>query len=487
MKTIARLILASLAASVALSACTKEIVAEKDDSSLQVESIRSISLSFGISTKTAITGFQPEFVQSDSILISNGVATDTCEVNIVEGAATINTYLHGVLKAVYPFNAALLQDNKIIDVIVPPVQSGKFSEANICMARMSKRDEDHLTFINKTAVLKFYVDTCIGVQSILIESDDAEISSGENPKKITVSAPENGTLYGVSGGPDKRICYATVKPGVKAKSLQFTSVTTSQEGQKVVRQSPSDSTLEMGKMYNAFIPYYIDLGDAGKWGYCNVGAFLPEEPGDYFAWGEVKGHSPSGGVFSFPENKPDDARYTSTWNGSKGFANCNTPYYDGGNYSSSKYSDSGLETLEAGDDAALSNWGSGWRMPTRSNMEALAAYEGSSWDNAKKGYCFGAEPNMVFLPVTGYGSGAAIKEGSEVYGVYWSSSLDAGDLFSDTGKAFILYFQNPNANSVPDIFEILSASTGSGIKSERVGRQNGCTIRPYFGGTSDAK
>lgn len=486
MKTIARLILASIAASVALGACTKEIVAEKDNSSLQGESIRSISLSFGALTKTAIEGFQPEFVQNDSILISNGVATDTCEVNFVGETATVNTYLHGVLTAVYPFNAALLQNNKIIDVIVPPVQSGKFSEANICMAKMSKRDEDRLTFINKTAVLKFYVDTCIGVRSILIESDDAEISSGENPKNITVSAPENGTLYGVSGGPDKRICYVSIKPGVKAKSLQFTSVTTSQEGQKVVRESPSDSTLEMGKMYNAFIPYYIDLGDAGKWGYCNVGAFLPEEPGDYFAWGEVKGHTPSGNVFTFPENNPDNARYTGTWNGSKGFANCNTPYFDNNDYSDSKYSDSKLEKLESEDDAAFCNWGSGWKMPTRSNLEALAAYEGSSWDNAKNGYCFGTESKMVFLPVTGCGSGTAIKEGSEVYGIYWSSSLDKGDLTSIPGNAFILYFQNPNANSTPDIFEILSATNSSEIETSGFGRQNGCTIRPFFG-VSEAK
>jgi hypothetical protein len=33
---------------------------------------------------------------------------------------------------------------------------------------------------------------------------------------------------------------------------------------------------------------YVDLGLSVKWATCNVGATKPEEPGDYFAWGETK-------------------------------------------------------------------------------------------------------------------------------------------------------------------------------------------------------
>lgn len=33
---------------------------------------------------------------------------------------------------------------------------------------------------------------------------------------------------------------------------------------------------------------YVDLGLSVKWATCNVGATKPEEPGDYFAWGETE-------------------------------------------------------------------------------------------------------------------------------------------------------------------------------------------------------
>lgn len=32
---------------------------------------------------------------------------------------------------------------------------------------------------------------------------------------------------------------------------------------------------------------YVDLGLSVKWASCNLGANSPEQPGDYYAWGET--------------------------------------------------------------------------------------------------------------------------------------------------------------------------------------------------------
>lgn len=291
-------------------------------------------------------------------------------------------------------------------------------------------------------------------------------------------------LYGISGDPDRRICYVAVRPG-NFTQLEFSSVTTSQTEytDNTVSRQVANVALDTNKIYNAFIPYYIVV-DGKKWGYCNVGAFLPEEPGDYFAWGEVSGHKyENNGWTNFPESNPDASRYTGGWDASKGFAECNTPYYDGSGYSDSKYSTAKKSILDLADDAASANWGDLWRMPTEAEMEVLAGYE-PGWDGAKKTYCFGNEPNKMMMPLTGYGDGSAIKEAS-VYGVYWSSSLDSeggGIIASTSGKAIYFYLQNSSSNNIPDALGILAAAGNSYIGTNGLYRHYGCAVRPIYQG-----
>lgn len=46
---------------------------------------------------------------------------------------------------------------------------------------------------------------------------------------------------------------------------------------------------------------YVDLGlpSGTLWATCNVGAYSPEEYGDYFAWGETKGYNAGKTDFSW--------------------------------------------------------------------------------------------------------------------------------------------------------------------------------------------
>ena len=50
-------------------------------------------------------------------------------------------------------------------------------------------------------------------------------------------------------------------------------------------QSNSQRRLSSQKINNHD---YVDLGLRVKWATCNIGASSPQEPGNYFAWGETK-------------------------------------------------------------------------------------------------------------------------------------------------------------------------------------------------------
>ena len=109
---------------------------------------------------------------------------------------------------------------------------------------------------------------------------------------------------------------------------------------------------------------YVDLGLPSRtlWATYNVGASLPEEYGNYFAWGETapkneytmenykffSGYSPIG-----PEHYVQLTKYV--WD--KDFGKVDGKY-----------------VLENADDAAYVNWGSDWHMPTIEQVEELAKY-----------------------------------------------------------------------------------------------------------------
>lgn len=123
---------------------------------------------------------------------------------------------------------------------------------------------------------------------------------------------------------------------------------------------------------------FVDLGLSVYWATCNVGADSPIGYGDYFAWGET---SPKQNytmvTYTFEENMD--------------------------NISGTRY------------DAARVNWGGGWRMPTKDEMQELL-------DKCKKDGCTFTGPNgkSIYLPKAG------MMDGSKGDGVgnnfyYWTA------------------------------------------------------------------
>ena len=101
----------------------------------------------------------------------------------------------------------------------------------------------------------------------------------------------------------------------------------------------------------------VDLGleSVTLWATCNLGAAIPWEYGDYYAWGET-------------ETK--DYYSEETYKYCKGSDETFTKYCYDAKYGHNGFTDA-LTTLEATDDAATTVLGAGWAMPTVANWEEL--------------------------------------------------------------------------------------------------------------------
>ena len=156
---------------------------------------------------------------------------------------------------------------------------------------------------------------------------------------------------------------------------------------------------------------YVDLGlpSGLKWATCNIGASNPEEYGDYFAWGEIE-----------TKNQYD-------------VTNCITMEVVN--------SSSGFKTIDRRDnfqDAAQTNWGYGWRVPTMVEMEELR--NKCTWNWISKNEVNGCEiigpnGNSIFLPASGYINGKEYEAVNES-GLYLTST-PYGD---DDDKSYMLFY-----------------------------------------------
>ncbi|MCQ2218706.1 MAG: hypothetical protein MJZ33_09555 [Paludibacteraceae bacterium] len=174
---------------------------------------------------------------------------------------------------------------------------------------------------------------------------------------------------------------------------------------------------------------YVDLGlpSGLKWATYNVGATKPEEYGDYFAWGETT-------------PQPESGYSWTTYKWCNGNFDYMTKYCSQSRYGTVD----SLTTLLPEDDAATSNWGSAWRMPTWTELDEMI--EGCNWEWTKDYNGTGVagrigtsktNGNTIFLPAAGYRrDGSLYYVGG--YGNCWSSSLDTDYIYG----AYELYFDS---------------------------------------------
>ena len=158
--------------------------------------------------------------------------------------------------------------------------------------------------------------------------------------------------------------------------------------------------------------HYVDLGlpSGLLWATCNVGADIPEDYGDYFAWGETQ---------------PKDTYNWSTYQHCNGSENTLTKYCNNSSYGYNNFTD-GLTTLLPEDDAASVNWGLEWRMPTEQEWWELKRNTTNFLTtlNGVDGCLFiAANGNTLFLPKADRRSGNGFDEWIVGNGYCWSNSL----------------------------------------------------------------
>ena len=172
---------------------------------------------------------------------------------------------------------------------------------------------------------------------------------------------------------------------------------------------------------------YVDMGlpSGTLWATMNVGASSPEDYGDYFAWGETA---------------PKSVYNLNTYKWCNGDYDQLTKYCTDSDLGYNGFVDNKTE-LDLEDDAATANWGSGWRMPSLTQIQELIDSCTSEWTtiNGVDGRLFKSKKNgaSLFFPAAGYRWSGGLN-GLGSYGNYWSRTLYAGA----PGSAYELLFSS---------------------------------------------
>ena len=173
-------------------------------------------------------------------------------------------------------------------------------------------------------------------------------------------------------------------------------------------------------------PQFVDLGLSVNWATCNVGAQLPNDYGNYYAWGEI------------------ETKTSYTWTNYKyrsygdNYDNAQLNKYNtSNNYGTPDYK----IVLEQEDDAAHVLWGGNWRMPSAVEFQELKDNCTWSWSthNGVPGFYItskkaGYTDRCIFLPATGYyNESKGQYVGHECH--YWTNALYS----LDSRASMILY------------------------------------------------
>lgn len=195
---------------------------------------------------------------------------------------------------------------------------------------------------------------------------------------------------------------------------------------------------------------YVDLGLPSRtlWATCNVGANVPREYGNFYAWGETA-----------PKDLYTDTTYVFYDGVYNSGTNLWTRFSKYTWYTGHHGTVDGKLKLDPEDDAATQNLGSSWSMPTKTQFEELVNYvywmqDGTSgWIGTSKinGY-------TIYIPSAGWEY--ALVPNTHMSAWYWSCEL-----------------MEPSPNNSDYYSYILTNSPHSGLETHDTRRVQGLSVR----------
>lgn len=164
---------------------------------------------------------------------------------------------------------------------------------------------------------------------------------------------EEGKLYITS----EKTGVVTTIVAQRASENEFSQYLTIQKLDDFLKDKPVVNLNDSNNLFNKFTscpdnkhPHAIDLGVAGKWACCNVGASSPSEYGGYYAWGETEEKE----IYDWSTYKYCDGSYS-------------TVHSLGSDIAGTNY------------DVAHVKWGGAWKMPSFDRIELLLSKCESKW------------------------------------------------------------------------------------------------------------
>ena len=218
---------------------------------------------------------------------------------------------------------------------------------------------------------------------------------------------------------------------------------------------------------------YVDLAlpSGTLWAKCNIGAKDEKVPGFYYSWGEIKPKE---------QNKYTSAFYKYY----KATTYLNQLKRKSTKYLLTKYnkdksvgSVDNKTVLDATDDAAISNWGDNWCMPTEEQLRELIRE--CKWLQVGTGgktlyKVVGKNQNYIYIPVGGY-----LRQDNNFGGspYYSQSEVKGSYLWDKNDKA--CFWSNSVCN-YPDVLAVAMTVNSSEALIDGVDRTFGANIRPVI-------
>ena len=278
----------------------------------------------------------------------------------------------------------------------------------------------------------------IYVSSIVIDKQSLNLLEGEYYTLSLTITPNNAI--------DKTVTWSSSDETV-ATVDNIGKVTAISKGTATISATANDGS---GKYASCSVIVFMSINGHGfvdlglpsglKWATCNVGATVPEEYGDYFAWGETQPYYSSQDPLTWKAGKTGYGWASYKFELGTGYNGPFSKYVPKSSYGTVD----NKTVLDPEDDAARANWGGSWRMPTDENWTELRTECTWTWTfrNGVKGRLVTSpNGNSIFLPAAGYRYNTDLyNTGSS--GDYWSSSLYTGS----PGYAWYVNFYSDDVN-----------------------------------------